>query len=519
MFVYAISLRRLTNRLPSEGASPSQSESTSESPQSLLQDASLPALLTTYSNSPAITTDSLGLPTPEDCSLANCSTSAGLALPLTSGGLCGGVKSEVRSPGLCETDVALYGEALPYDQSTLYNQPSCKATPTYLSAYGMTGVGSVPSTGFGAQPSPYAYSSYNGGLAQSFSNTQQDYSSYATGYADHSVAQYGGYYATPSYSPYVSSPSSSGSAGHTSYHLGGTIGDSPSSLLPSIGDTPLSPIKNEIHAASRRCRENSGESTTSRTRGRGRRNTSSSPAQHVPEPSTERVFVWDLDETIIIFHSLLTGTYATKYNKDTQHIIQLGFRMEEMIFSLADTHFFFNDVEDCDQEHIDAVAADDNGQDLSAYNFASDGFHAGAAPAAGLCAPAKREQWLQLRAELEQATDNWLTLACKCLNMINSRENCVNVLVTTTQLVPALAKVLLFGLGGVFPIENIYSATKTETCFEKIKQRFGERCTYVVIGDGQDEEAAAKAKNYPFWRISGHSDIAALYNALDMGFL
>lgn len=42
-----------------------------------------------------------------------------------------------------------------------------------------------------------------------------------------------------------------------------------------------------------------------------------------------------------------------------------------------------------------------------------------------------------------------------------NRENCVNVLVTTTQLVPALAKVLLFGLGGVFPIDNIYSATKT----------------------------------------------------------
>ena len=36
----------------------------------------------------------------------------------------------------------------------------------------------------------------------------------------------------------------------------------------------------------------------------------------------------------------------------------------------------------------------------------------------------------------------------------------MNVLVTTTQLVPALAKVLLYGLGGVFPIENIYSATK-----------------------------------------------------------
>lgn len=40
------------------------------------------------------------------------------------------------------------------------------------------------------------------------------------------------------------------------------------------------------------------------------------------------------------------------------------------------------------------------------------------------------------------------------------RSNCVNVLVTTTQLVPALAKVLLYGLGGVFNIENVYSATK-----------------------------------------------------------
>ena len=29
-----------------------------------------------------------------------------------------------------------------------------------------------------------------------------------------------------------------------------------------------------------------------------------------------------------------------------------------------------------------------------------------------------------------------------------------------TQLIPALAKVLLYSLGGAFPIENIYSATK-----------------------------------------------------------
>jgi hypothetical protein len=51
--------------------------------------------------------------------------------------------------------------------------------------------------------------------------------------------------------------------------------------------------------------------------------------------------------------------------------------MEEMIFTMADTHFFFNDVEECDQVHIDDVSSDDNGQDLSAYNFATDGFQTG----------------------------------------------------------------------------------------------------------------------------------------------
>src|SRR5262249_39120337 len=77
------------------------------------------------------------------------------------------------------------------------------------------------------------------------------------------------------------------------------------------------------------------------------------------------------------------------------------------------------------------------------------------------------------------------------------RKNCINVLVTTCQLVPALSKVILYGLGGVFDIENIYSATKIgkESCFERIHTRFGRKPTYVVVGDGRDEELAAKQVN------------------------
>lgn len=106
----------------------------------------------------------------------------------------------------------------------------------------------------------------------------------------------------------------------------------------------------------------------------------------------------------------------------------------------------------------------------------------------------------------------------KCLQLIASRPNCVNVLVTTTQLVPALAKVLLYGLGSVFPIENIYSATKVgkESCFERIASRFGRKPVYVVVGDGRDEEMAAKQLDFPFWRIQTHHDFVNLYKALSI---
>lgn len=66
---------------------------------------------------------------------------------------------------------------------------------------------------------------------------------------------------------------------------------------------------------------------------------------------------------------------------------------------------------------------------------------------------------------MEKETGSWSNISqCSvselCLFYSTDRGKCMNVLVTTTQLVPALAKVLLYGLGDVFPIENIYSATK-----------------------------------------------------------
>ncbi|ELW48254.1 Eyes absent like protein 2 [Tupaia chinensis] len=439
-------------------------------------------------------------------------------------------------------------------EDSLNHSPSQSGFLSYGSSF------STPPTG----QSPYTYQMhgtagiYQGanGLtnAPGFGSVHQDYPSYP-GFPQ---SQYPQYY-SPSYSPpYVPAsticPSPLSTSTYVLQEASHSVPNPSSESLAGEYTThngPATPAKegdtDRPHRAS-----------DGKLRGRAKRSSDPSPAG---DNEIERVFVWDLDETIIIFHSLLTGTFASRYGKDTTTSVRIGLMMEEMIFNLADTHLFFNDLErgmaghfwrrregfgevekagiepqclcskgrcagslgkdlsgpegkrrgvgerakekerDCDQIHVDDVSSDDNGQDLSTYNFSADGFHS-SAPGANLClgsgvhggvdwmrklafryrrvkemyntyknnvggligAP-KRETWLQLRAELEALTDLWLTHSLKALNLISSRQvappNCVNVLVTTTQLIPALAKVLLYGLGSVFPIENIYSATKT----------------------------------------------------------
>ncbi|MGH0125529.1 UNVERIFIED_CONTAM: hypothetical protein FKN15_036263 [Acipenser sinensis] len=443
-----------------------------------------------------------------------------------------GIKTE---SGLSQTQSPLQTGCLSYSPGFTTPQPG--QTPY---SYQMPGSSFTPSSGIYASNNTVSNST-------NFSSSQQEYPSY-TAFGQNQYAQY---YSASTYGAYMTSNSTADGTSSSTYQLqeppSGLIGQA-TELHAGEFDTVQSPSIPIKDLDDRTCR-----SSGSKLRGRGRKNNPSPP----PDSDLERVFVWDLDETIIIFHSLLTGSYAQKYGKDPPTAVTLGLRMEEMIFNLADTHLFFNDLEECDQVHIDDVSSDDNGQDLSTYSFATDGFHAAATSAnlclatgvrggvdwmrklafryrrvkelystyknnvGGLLGPAKRDAWLQLRAEVEALTESWLTNALKSLSIISSRSNCVNVLVTTTQLIPALAKVLLYSLGGVFPIENIYSATKIgkESCFERIVSRFGTNITYVVIGDGRDEEHAANQHNMPFWRISSHSDLLALHQALELEYL
>ncbi|KAM7367992.1 hypothetical protein PAMP_014249 [Pampus punctatissimus] len=414
----------------------------------------------------------------------------------------------VMLPGI-KTESGLAQSQSPLQTGLSYSPGFTTPQPgqTAYSPYQMPGSSFTPSSGL------YATNNSVSNPAN-YTATQQDYPSYTT----FGQNQYAQYYSASTYGTYMTSNNVDGTGSTAAYQLqdpAPAMTGQAAELHPGDFDTVQSPSTPIKELDDRACR-----SGGSKSRGRGRKNNPSPP----PDSDLERVFVWDLDETIIVFHSLLTGSYAQKYGKE------------------------------CDQVHIDDVSSDDNGQDLSTYSFATDGFHAAATSAnlclatgvrggvdwmrklafryrrvkelystyknnvGGLLGPAKRDAWLQLRAEVEALTDSWLSHALKSLSIISSRSNCVNVLVTTTQLIPALAKVLLYSLGSVFPIENIYSATKIalllsvfyfhlnnkgkpvkaiclspgkESCFERIVSRFGTNITYVVIGDGKDEEHAA----------------------------
>ncbi|KAI3424881.1 hypothetical protein D9Q98_008265 [Chlorella vulgaris] len=315
------------------------------------------------------------------------------------------------------------------------------------------------------------------------------------------------------------------------------------------------------------------------------------------------VLVWDLDETLLVFNSLLIGTWAvaTQNPAAADDLRKLGQRWEAAILALCDDHFFFDQVEEWDQCCLADIQPHDDCASLTGYNFSRDGFppatsHKGPAssdkqqqhasglrpsassasqapwvpPTAGgspvtdgamgdahgqmpsgprLASPhgspacasldaamlaklayryrriaklvsfglhalgtgPQRDEWEALYQETDAVTGGWLRHASALLADC-SRQLCdssaedrevVHVAVTSGQLVPSLAKLLLFKLGAHIAPTNVWSSRHCgkAACFDLVRRRFGPACTYVAIGDGMEEDEAAAEIGWPYIRV------------------
>uniref|UniRef100_A0A914X3X8 Eyes absent homolog n=1 Tax=Plectus sambesii TaxID=2011161 RepID=A0A914X3X8_9BILA len=285
-----------------------------------------------------------------------------------------------------------------------------------------------------------------------------------------------------------------------------------------------------------------------------------------PENQYERVFIWDLDDVCVLTDALTSGSYAHTFSKDAHVAAQLGHSMERLVFDVIRLAFRVDDVDfqEWDQGHIDDAASDEAVQDLTGYNLSSDGLQLAVTSGASLClgapssvrggvdwmrklalryrhirelytcfkdrvpellrttcSPERCSQWLSLQKDIEILTDGWTQKAERCLQVVASSrprpERYANVLLSGGHLVQTLAKVMLTGLAPSFPIENIYSTTKSgrEACIERVRNRFGKKCAFVIIGSSHESKLVADKEGIPFWRVSSPSDLEAFYHALN----
>ncbi|XP_021765675.1 eyes absent homolog 4-like [Chenopodium quinoa] len=265
---------------------------------------------------------------------------------------------------------------------------------------------------------------------------------------------------------------------------------------------------------------------------------------HVAESSAVRkkiVYIWDMDETLILLKSLLDGTYAVAFSgvKDVQKGVDIGKMWEKFILDVCDDYFFYEQIEQCNEPVIDALSPYDDGADLSNYDFSQDnigsptddinkrklayrhriiaqkykqGLHT-------ILDQKKIELWNNLYEITDSYTDGWLSSARTLLQHCSGdRElvttgceefQCINILVTAGSLIPSLVKCLLFKLDSLLTCENIYSAWDVGKlrCFSWIKERFGgPDVQFCVIGDGWEECEAAEFLRWPFVKIDPKPD-------------
>nr|ACU17702.1 unknown [Glycine max] len=258
------------------------------------------------------------------------------------------------------------------------------------------------------------------------------------------------------------------------------------------------------------------------------------------------VYVWDMDETLVLLNSLLKSSYAEAFNglKDVQKGVEIGRTWENLILQICDDYFFYEQIENYNKPFLDALAQYDDGRDLSDYDFNQDELGSPHEDDANNRKLAYRHRviaqkylqglrnildhetiklWDELYDKTDEYTDRWLSSARTFLKECSGEDkdsvssvafantssnstnsNHVNVLVTSGSIVPSLVKCMLFHLDSLITHGNVYSSWEVGKiqCFRWIKERFNHpNVRFCAIGDGWEESEAAEIMRWPFVKI------------------
>eukprot|EP00164_Ancoracysta_twista_P009976 GFYU01014906.1.p1 GENE.GFYU01014906.1~~GFYU01014906.1.p1 ORF type:complete len:499 (+),score=114.92 GFYU01014906.1:109-1605(+) len=251
-------------------------------------------------------------------------------------------------------------------------------------------------------------------------------------------------------------------------------------------------------------------------------------------PGAQVCYIWDLDETLVLFQSLKNGDFVRNHTKGGDALMKqvksLADRIEEWLNDFLDDRMFYREIEQVPGvASVDEVLTFDDNKDIRGYNFERDGFNPdmkGSKEKEKLAYrfrairelylnPPLNEEGRQICKQVDELSDGWIT-AGRALLKKASDDHHLNIVVTNGDLIPTMAKCILFQLNRYIPFEHIWSSRHQGKtfCFDIILNRFPNVYGFHAIGDGPEEKDVSAQFNVPFTNISCKADLDGMYSKL-----
>eukprot|EP00033_Pygsuia_biforma_P004606 GCRY01005048.1.p1 GENE.GCRY01005048.1~~GCRY01005048.1.p1 ORF type:complete len:293 (+),score=41.63 GCRY01005048.1:118-996(+) len=240
------------------------------------------------------------------------------------------------------------------------------------------------------------------------------------------------------------------------------------------------------------------------------------------ENDHETLYIFDLDETLIIFQSLLDDTFAKKKCSEIDDQVQsLGESFEFFLNSIMDKYFDFmnaltdtsSNVRDWKQVLSAARSGSDSTKEISQEILLLSQTYMKVLGASkkGLLTLLDAEEKKVLRSlvlGIDKLTSGWISTSRRLINQLFCN-HCRIVIVSSGALIPTFAKTQLFGLP--IPISCLFSSASQGklAVFQRVMALYPNK-NYVAVGDGNEEKEAALHLDIPFQAVNSAEDLSRM---------
>ena len=256
----------------------------------------------------------------------------------------------------------------------------------------------------------------------------------------------------------------------------------------------------------------------------GRAGATAAPARPPPSSSSSTVpvvYIFDLDECLLLMESLRCGSYAAATGADDAATRLCGAKLTAAVLEASDGRLGYGRLEDTAGPGALACCPATLEEGAALPDPAGAAFAAAASLAAAgkVLTPEQAARAAGLRAAADSLTGGWLASASRLLAGLQAAGGAGRglaplpprpvecLVVTAGHPLPTVAKLSIFGLAPFFRGPGSVLSSRglpdgKAGAFRRLANEAGRLgATFVVIGDGPEEEGAAGERGWPFVRV------------------